>query len=67
MQLPEIVAELVSVSHKEVFDEYYREDELYEGMDELLTGISVKMIGTVFGAWINRPHHVIGGNGEYIA
>jgi hypothetical protein len=34
--------------------EYNGEDELYEAVDEILTGLSIEMIETVFVDWINR-------------
>jgi hypothetical protein len=34
--------------------EHNGEDELYEIMDEILTGFSIEMIETVFVDWMNR-------------
>jgi hypothetical protein len=34
--------------------EYTGGDELYEVVDEILTGVSIKMIETVFVDWMNR-------------
>jgi hypothetical protein len=36
-----------------------REDELYEAVDEILTGISIEMIETVFVDWMNRLQHLM--------
>jgi hypothetical protein len=45
--------------------EYNREDELYKVMDEILTGLSIEIIETVFVHWMNRPERLIDGNGDY--
>jgi hypothetical protein len=41
--------------------------ELYEIMDEILTGLSIEMIETVFVDWINRFQRLIDGNGDYVS
>jgi hypothetical protein len=47
--------------------EYNGENELYEGVDEILTGLSIEMIETVFVDWMNRLEDMIDGNGEYVS
>jgi hypothetical protein len=50
--------------------EYSGEDELYElyeVVDEILTGLSIKMIETVFVDWMNRLQRLIDGNGDYVS
>jgi hypothetical protein len=47
--------------------EHNGEDELYEVVDEILTGLSIKMIETVFVDWMNRVQHLIDGNGDYVS
>jgi hypothetical protein len=47
--------------------EYNEEDELYEVVDEILTGLSIEMIETVFVDWMNRVQHLIDGNGDYVS
>jgi hypothetical protein len=47
--------------------EYNKEDELYEVVDGILTGLSIEMIETVFVDWINRLQRLIDGNGDYIS
>jgi hypothetical protein len=34
--------------------EYNGEDELYEALDEILTGLSIETTGTVFVDWMDR-------------
>jgi hypothetical protein len=36
-------------------------------MDEILTGLSIEMIGTVFVDWMNRLQRLINGNGDYVS
>jgi hypothetical protein len=43
------------------------EDELYEVMVEILTGVSIEMIETVFVDWMNRLQRLIDGNGDYVS
>jgi hypothetical protein len=45
--------------------EYNGEDELYETVDEILTGLSIEMIETVFFNSINRLQRLIDGNNDY--
>jgi hypothetical protein len=40
------------------------EDELYEVVDEILTGLSIE---TVFVEWMNRLQRLIDGNGDYVS
>jgi hypothetical protein len=47
--------------------EYNGEDELYEVVDEILTGPSIEMIETVFVDWMNRLQRLIDGNGDYVS
>jgi hypothetical protein len=47
--------------------EYDGEAELYEVMDESLTGLSIKMIETVFVGWMNRLQSLIDGNGYSVS
>jgi hypothetical protein len=47
--------------------EYSMEDELYEGVDKILTGFSIQMIETVFVDWMNRLRRLIDGNGGYVS
>jgi hypothetical protein len=42
------------------------EDELYEAVDEILPGLSIEMIQTVFVDW-NPRQRLIDGNGGYIS
>jgi hypothetical protein len=44
-----------------------RKGELYEVVDETLTGFSIKMIETIFADWMNRLQRLIDGNGDYIS
>jgi hypothetical protein len=44
--------------------EYNREDESYEVLDEILTGLSIE---TVFVDWMNRLQRLIDGNRDYIS
>jgi hypothetical protein len=46
---------------------YYGENELYEAMDENLTGLSADMTETVFVDWMNRLQRLIDGNGDYVS
>jgi hypothetical protein len=34
-------------------------------VDELLTGLAIEMIETVFAGWMNRLQRLIDGNGDY--
>jgi hypothetical protein len=43
------------------------EDELYEAVDEILRGLSVEMIKTVFVDWMNRLQRLIDGNDDYVS
>jgi hypothetical protein len=43
------------------------EDEFYEVVDEILTGLSIEIIETVFIDWMNRRHRLIDGNGDYVS
>jgi hypothetical protein len=43
------------------------EDELYEVVNEILTGSSIEMIETVFVDWMNRLQRPIDGNGDYVS
>jgi hypothetical protein len=47
--------------------EYNGENELYEVVDDILTGLSIEMIETVFVDWMNRFQRFIDGNGDYIS
>jgi hypothetical protein len=47
--------------------EYNREDEFYEVMDEILIGLSIEMIETVFIDWMNQLQRLIDGNGDNIS
>jgi hypothetical protein len=47
--------------------EYNGKDELFEVVDEILTGLSIEMIGTVFVDWMNRLQHLFDGNGGYVS
>jgi hypothetical protein len=42
-------------------------DELYEAVDEILTGLLIEMIETVFVDWMNRLQRLIEGNGNYVS
>jgi hypothetical protein len=44
-----------------------RKDELYEVMDEILTGLSIEMIETVFVDWMNRLQRLTAGNGGHVS
>jgi hypothetical protein len=46
---------------------YNREDELHEVVDEILTGISIEMIETVFFDWMNQLQRLIDGNGDCVS
>jgi hypothetical protein len=46
---------------------YNVEDELYEAVDEILTGLSIEMIETVFVDWMNRLQRLIDGNGDCVS
>jgi hypothetical protein len=43
------------------------EDQLYEVIDEILTGFSIELIETVFIDWMNRLQCLIDGNGDYVS
>jgi hypothetical protein len=47
--------------------EYNGEDELYEVVDERLTGLIVKMIETVFVDWMNRLQCLTDGTGDCVS
>jgi hypothetical protein len=47
--------------------EYTGEDDLYEVVDETLTGFSIEMIETVFVDWMNQLQRLIDGNGDYVS
>jgi hypothetical protein len=47
--------------------EYNGEDELYKIMDEIMTGLSIEMIETVFVDWMNRLQRLIDGHGDYVS
>jgi hypothetical protein len=47
--------------------EYNEEDRLYEVVDEILTGLSIKMIETVFVDWMNQLQCLIDKNGDYFS
>jgi hypothetical protein len=47
--------------------EYNGEDELYEVVHEILTGLSIEMIETVFVDWRNRFQCLSDANGDYIS
>jgi hypothetical protein len=36
-------------------------------VDEILTGLSIEMIETVFADWMNRVERLIDGNGDYFS
>jgi hypothetical protein len=46
---------------------YTVEDELYEALNEILTGFSVEMMETVFIDWMNRLQRLIDGNGNCVS
>jgi hypothetical protein len=45
----------------------YHGEELFEVLDETLTGLSIEMVETVFVDWTNRLQRLIDGNGDYIS
>jgi hypothetical protein len=47
--------------------EYNGKDELYEVVDEISTGLAIKMIKTVFIDWMNRLQSLIDGTGDYFS
>jgi hypothetical protein len=47
--------------------EYNGEDELYEVVDEILTGVSIEVIETVFVDWMNQLQRLIDGNVDYFS
>jgi hypothetical protein len=47
--------------------EYNGGNELYEVMDEILTGFSIEMIEMVFVDWMNRFQRLTDGNGDYVS
>jgi hypothetical protein len=47
--------------------EYNREVEFYEGVDDILTGLSIEMIETVFVDWMNRFQRLTEGNGDHFS
>jgi hypothetical protein len=40
---------------------------VYEVGNEILTGLSIEMIETIFVDWMNRLQRLIDGNGEYVS
>jgi hypothetical protein len=47
--------------------EYNGEDELYEVMDEILTGLPIEMIETGFVDSMNRLQRLMDGNGDHVS
>jgi transposase len=47
--------------------EYNGEDELYDIMDEILTGLSIEMIEMVFADWMNRLQGITDGHGDHVS
>jgi hypothetical protein len=47
--------------------EYNGENELYDVVDEILTGLSIEMIETIFVDCMNRLQRLIDGNGNCIS
>jgi hypothetical protein len=47
--------------------EYNKEDELYKGVDEISTGLSIEMIEKIFVNSMNRLQRLIDGNGDYVS
>jgi hypothetical protein len=47
--------------------EYNGEHELYQGIDDILTGLSIEMIETVFFDSVNRLQRLNDGNGDYVS
>jgi hypothetical protein len=47
--------------------EYHGEDELCDVVDEILTGLSIEMIETVYVDWMNRLQRLIDGHGDYVS
>jgi hypothetical protein len=47
--------------------EYHGQDELYEVVNDILTGLSIEMIETVFVDWMNRLQRLIDGNGDSVS
>jgi hypothetical protein len=47
--------------------EYNGANELYEVVDEILTGLSIEVIEPVFVDWMNRLQCLIDGNGDYVS
>jgi hypothetical protein len=47
--------------------EYNGKRELYEVVNEILTGLSIEMIEMVFVDWMNRLQRLINGNGDYVS
>jgi hypothetical protein len=47
--------------------EHNGEDELYVVVDEILIGLSIEMIETVFVDWMNRLQRLIAGNGDCVS
>jgi hypothetical protein len=48
-------------------DELYESHELYEALNEILTGLSIEMTPTVFVNWMNRIQHLINEKRDYIS
>jgi hypothetical protein len=46
---------------------YDRENEIDEVVDDILTGVLIKIIETVFAGWMYRLHRALDGNGEYVS
>jgi hypothetical protein len=47
--------------------EYNGEDELYEVVNEILTGFSIELTETVFVDWMNRLQRLIDGKGRDVS
>jgi hypothetical protein len=47
--------------------EYNGEDELYEVVDKISTGLSIEMIDTIFVDFMNRLQPLIDGRGDYVS
>jgi hypothetical protein len=47
--------------------EHNGKDELYEVVNEILTGLSIEMIETVFVDWMNQLQRLIDGNRDDVS
>jgi hypothetical protein len=47
--------------------EYNGDNELYEVVDDTLTGFSIEMIETIVVDWMNRLQRLINGNGDHVS